>query len=94
LPDHEITGIRRASVAKTALPETYLGIGQRVRIQGGLFAGVEGFLLSRKGRDRLVISVDLIQSSFSIELDSSQLELAELTSVSPRYQYGELSPPR
>jgi len=76
LPEHEINSLRCASSSQTALPEKYLEVGERVRVQTGLFSGVEGFLISRKGRDRLVVSVDLIRSSFSIELDSRQLEPA------------------
>jgi len=84
LQEQEISNLRCASSSETARPEEYPGIGQRVRVRQGLFTGVEGFLMSRKGRDRLIVSVDLIGSSFSIELDSWQLEPAGFTRMPSR----------
>jgi transcription antitermination factor NusG len=94
LPEHEISNLRCASSSETARPEKYLGIGERVRVQQGIFTGVEGFLISRKGRDRLVVSVDLIRSSFSIELDSWQLEPAGFLTMPSRFPSRETASPR
>lgn len=51
-------------------PFPYLSYGQRVRIvqQGSLF-GIVGILTKAKNRTRLVVSVDMIAKSISIEVD-------------------------
>jgi transcription antitermination factor NusG len=54
-----------------AEPRSYLNIGQRVRIEIGPLAGVEGILTALKGSARLVVSVTLLQRSVSVEIDES-----------------------
>jgi len=54
-----------------AEPRTYLSIGERVRIELGPLAGTEGILTSLKGSSRLVVSVNLLQRSVSVEIDES-----------------------
>jgi hypothetical protein len=49
----------------------------RVRIKSGLLAGAEGILLAKKQRHRLVISVDLIQQSVAVDVDSAEVEPLE-----------------
>lgn len=49
-------------------PWPYLYAGQKVRIVGGPLAGAEGILLSAKSRQRLVVSVTLLQRAVSVEL--------------------------
>ncbi len=57
-----------------AEPHPYLRRGRRVRVVRGLLAGVEGILIRRKERFRLVLSVDLIMRSVVIEVDESEVE--------------------
>ena len=52
-------------------PWPFLKVGQRVRIECGALAGLEGILLSIKGRDRIILSVTLLQRSVAAEVDSS-----------------------
>jgi transcription antitermination factor NusG len=52
-------------------PWPFLQVGDRVRIEHGSLAGVEGILLQMKGRHRLVISVTLLQRSVSVDIDSA-----------------------
>jgi transcription antitermination factor NusG len=54
-----------------AEPYSYLNIGEKVRIEIGPLAGVEGILMSLKGSSRLVVSVGLLQRSVSVEIDKS-----------------------
>jgi transcription antitermination factor NusG len=52
-----------------------LKAGQRVRVRGGSLEGVEGILISQKGGGRnLVISVEPIQRSLSIDIEGYQVE--------------------
>lgn len=56
-------------------PESYIRVGQRVRIRGGALDGVEG-VLAGAGKDRkLIVSVDTIQRSISVALEGYEVEL-------------------
>jgi len=52
-------------------PWPFLKVGQRVRIEQGALAGLEGILLKIKGTDRIILSVSLLQRSVAAEVDSS-----------------------
>jgi len=52
-------------------PWPFLQIGQRVRIEQGPLCGLEGILTRHKGKDRLVLSVTLLQRSIAVELDGT-----------------------
>jgi transcription antitermination factor NusG len=54
-----------------AEPRSYLNLGEKVRIEVGPLAGVEGILIAAKGANRLVISVSLLQRSVSLEINES-----------------------
>jgi transcription antitermination factor NusG len=56
-------------------PWPFLRVGDRVRIERGSLAGVEGILLQFKGRHRLVLSVTLLQRSVAVEIDSAWVRL-------------------
>jgi transcription elongation factor/antiterminator RfaH len=77
IPDQEIENIQ-ILVANGASWENYpfLQVGQRVRIRGGAFDGVEGVLLEKKGENRLVVSIELIQRSLAVRLEGCGIERA------------------
>ncbi len=75
IPDEQITNIQK--FLDTGLkydPHPYLKVGQRVRILEGPLSGVEGILTRKKNLSRLVLSVDLIQRSVCVEIDSWKVE--------------------
>lgn len=74
LPDEEIESLRRA-LADGLRPEPhpYLNTGHRVRITTGPLAGHEGILKRRKGGLRIVLSIELIERSISVEIDASSV---------------------
>jgi transcription antitermination factor NusG len=75
LPDREIEALRTSTAAHLrAEPHPYLTVGRRVRIKRGALEGVEGTLIRRKNALRVVLSIDLIKRSASIEVDASDLE--------------------
>jgi transcriptional antiterminator NusG len=83
LSDEEILVLRQVvSSGEDVQPSQYLAIGERVKITSGPFAGISGFLTHFKNQQRLVISVDLIQKSVSIEVEISSV------AASPRYKSG------
>lgn len=54
--------------------EARLGPGRRVRIRHGCMAGMEGKVLSRCRRTRLVVEVRFLQQGISVEVDDCMLE--------------------
>jgi transcription antitermination factor NusG len=74
LPDGEIEALRSVLVHGIhSEPHPYLSIGRRVRIIRGALTGMEGVLIRKKGRVRLVLSIDLIRQSAMIEVDSADV---------------------
>jgi transcription antitermination factor NusG len=70
--DAEIAAIQitiQSGVAREPWP--FPQVGQRVRVEYGPLHGLEGILLSFKGRHRLVLSVTLLQRSVAVEIDES-----------------------
>jgi transcription antitermination factor NusG len=83
LPDAEIDGLRqRVSRGACVEPHPYLRVGRRVRVCGGPMQGLEGIIVRRKDRCRVVFSLDLIMRSMAVEVDESDLE--PITESQPR----------
>jgi transcription antitermination factor NusG len=55
-------------------PHPFLQEGMRVRVKRGVLRGAEGILLTKKQHYRLLISVDLIQKSVAVDIDSADVE--------------------
>ena len=73
--DDEIENLRRILSQGAAVePHRYLGVGQTVRIARGLLADLEGVLVRKKGQLRLLISIELIRQSATIEVDAADVE--------------------
>jgi transcription antitermination factor NusG len=74
LEENEIKTIQTLVASGLAVqPWPYLRIGKRVRIGSGALSGVEGLLLKVKNECRLVVSVDLLQRSMAVEVDSDSI---------------------
>lgn len=68
--EEEIRAIQRIISSRSPVrPWPYLRAGQGVRIEDGPLKGVEGWLVSERGRDRLVVSVHLLQRSLAVEIE-------------------------
>lgn len=75
LTDSEVERLRSCMQRPEMLePHPFLALGQRVRVRFGPFAGLEGFLVRRMNGDRLVISVQQIMRSVSIDLHGVDVE--------------------
>lgn len=75
LPDQEIDMMRSSLEKQLRLePHPYLTAGRRVRLKSGPLAGLEGILVRRKGLLRLVLSLDLIQRSVTVEVGANDVE--------------------
>ena len=66
-----------------AIPWPYLRTGNRVLIEEGPLAGIEGIVLSLKKELRLIVSVTMLQRSVGVEIDRAWVRpLAPRTSRS------------
>jgi transcription termination/antitermination protein NusG len=75
LPDAEIEGLRQKLAGNVRMePHPYLRVGRRVRVHSGSVAGLEGILVRRKDKFRVVLSIDLIQRSVVVEVDETDIE--------------------
>jgi transcription antitermination factor NusG len=76
IPDKQIESLRTAISEKIpCFPHRFVTAGKRVRIRGGSLDGIEGILV-RKGRaQNLVVSIELLHRSASIQLDGYDIEL-------------------
>jgi len=75
VPEADIASIRRVAEANVPVfPHPYLSEGQHVRIEHGPLAGAEGILIATKPlKGLLVVSVDLLQRSVAVEVESTQV---------------------
>jgi transcription antitermination factor NusG len=74
IPDAEIGNLRASMGMPSVEPHPYIAVGEMVRVKRGPLAGYKGLLIRRKNMFRVVISVELIQQSISVEVDESDLE--------------------
>jgi transcription antitermination factor NusG len=75
LPEEEMEALRKGLTHQLRVePHPYLTVGRRVRIRSGPLKGMEGILIRRKGVLRVILSVNLIKCSTSIEVDSWEIE--------------------
>jgi transcriptional antiterminator NusG len=54
-------------------PCAYIQTGQKVRVRSGALAGIEGFLVEVRNRQRLVITADILQRAVSLEIDAGDV---------------------
>jgi transcription antitermination factor NusG len=75
LPDCEVEALQHGLQKDVWVrPHPYLKTGRRVRVQNGPLSGVEGILVRRKEKLRLVISIDLLMRSMAVEVDEADVE--------------------
>jgi len=74
LPGEEIEILRRGLDSINAEPCPFLNVGEKARVKRGPLEGMTGVVTRRKNSLRLVLSVDLIMRSVSVEVDSLDLE--------------------
>ena len=73
VPERDVEAVRKLHTSRLpATPHPYLQVGQRVRVNGGLLADVEGILLRTvPNKGLLVVSVDILQRSVAVQIDST-----------------------
>jgi transcription antitermination factor NusG len=76
LPDADIEALRNGLPLLNAEPHAYLNVGDRVKVRNGPLAGITGLLVRKKNSVRVVLTLELILKSISVEVDERDLELA------------------
>jgi transcription antitermination factor NusG len=76
IPDEQINWVRiLVGHPDRVVREEYMSEGQRVRVKAGPMMGVQGYVLKVKSSTRVVVSLDAIARSVSIDIDPELLEL-------------------
>jgi transcription antitermination factor NusG len=68
-------------------PHPYLAIGDHVRITAGPLTGLHGILVRKKNELRIVITVEAIMKSFSIETDADAVEPVRTSIAQPDMRF-------
>ena len=76
LPDDEVERLQSSLAAWRAEPYPFLAAGKQVLIKSGPFAGLVGRIVRRKGKMRLIVSLDFIQRAVQLEMDVAEAQLA------------------
>lgn len=75
IPAEEIEAVRQAVLhGLNAEPHPFLKSGDCVRVKSGPLGGLEGVLVRKKNFYRLVLSVELLAKSISVEVDVADVE--------------------
>jgi len=73
--DGEIESLRAGLAERNSRPHPFLTIGQKARIIEGAFAGKTGILIKDAGNLRVVLTLEAIMKSFSVEVNVDELEV-------------------
>jgi transcriptional antiterminator RfaH len=75
VPDQQIDWVKKVAMHPMSIRrESYIDVGERVRIARGPFAGLEGIIMRQKGNTRVLIAVEAILQAVSIEVEDNMLE--------------------
>jgi len=86
VPDDQIENLRIALQFRKSEPYPYLVSGKRIRIKAGPLQGVEGVVVRHNSQARIIVSVDFIQRSASVELWPEDLECLPETTLANQKQ--------
>lgn len=91
VPEVEINSIRALlSRGAGCSPCPFLKVGDRVRVVRGALAGIEGLFIRCGARSRVVVSVEIIQRSVSVEVLACDVELVQ--HIRQRESYSVFAP--
>jgi transcription antitermination factor NusG len=75
IPDADMELLRRIITCKTIEPHPFMTKGDKVRVITGPLAGMIGVVLKKGNGLRLIVTLDMIGKSVSLQVDGSALEL-------------------
>jgi transcription antitermination factor NusG len=74
VPDTYIHFLREGLRQGRIEPHPYVTVGARVRIRSGVMAGMEGMLICKKNKFRVVLTLDVIMKSATVEVAIGDIE--------------------
>lgn len=74
LPDEEVEALRTAIRLRRCEPWPYPIVGRRVHINEGPLRGLQGVVTRQLNQNRIIVSVDFIRQSTSVELAPEDLQ--------------------
>jgi len=75
-------GLRQGKIE----PHPYLTMGAKVRIRSGVMAGMEGVLLRKKNNFRVVLTLEMIMRSVTVEVEMEDVEPVGRTVCASEFQ--------
>lgn len=80
IPEEQIDAVRRMVEGRLkAEPHPFLQCGDAVRVTAGPLQGIEGILMRKKNETRLVLSIEMLMKSISVEIDAWSVERVSAT---------------
>ena len=75
IPDEQVESLQALLSSEQPFAEVpYLNVGDKVEVMAGPLAGLRGCVFAvKERRSRIIVSIDLLQRSVQVELDSSLL---------------------
>jgi transcriptional antiterminator NusG len=74
IPENQIEAIRRIVDSNKEISHyPYIKTGQMVRVMSGPLNGVEGIFVADKGKGKLIISIDILHRSVSVEIEEAAI---------------------
>lgn len=71
IADQEIENVRLVMESKASITPCLFQAGEEVTIDSGPLAGVKGKIIKTRGALRVVVSIELLRRSISVELDAN-----------------------
>ena len=75
LPHADIEALRNGLHLVNVEPHGFLNVGERAKIRRGPLEGMTGIISRKKNGVRVILTLDLIMNSFSVEVDGQNLEI-------------------
>ncbi len=94
IPDGEVERLKLLLATWKAEPYPFLTVGRTVRIKSGPFASLEGRIIRRKGKMRLIVSLEPIQRAFLLEMDAAEAQLVQLMPSCTQALISSSAPPQ
>lgn len=90
--EEELSRIREGLESGCVLrPHPNVHSGTSVRVRAGVFAGVKGIVTQLRQSCRVVICLDAVKQSFSLEADLADVEVLSVPASGTEYNFGRSS---
>jgi transcription antitermination factor NusG len=76
IPDECIADLRRIADSPVSCSPCAYVVGERVRVERGPFAGIEGVVTRVKGVSTLTVPIEIMCRSVSVQIDAADVEAA------------------